>query len=707
MSIDDRYNNRPPMDGGYSREDRYSKEDMRMRQARPRGQAPEGSRPPGTPRPTARSMSSAREQGRQTGNRQVSPRDRYPMDSPGTGRHMGEPSGRQTGSARGASSAPRHSGGSSRPPGSRSPQSSRYYSSGSEGHYSSGQEGHSPRRSGNRRGSSPNYQLLAIAGIILVLAIGAVVYGMQHSKKTNIEPQSSENKDIEIITSETETETELEKTVSVDGIEITGMSREDAKAEILKKYPWDMKIVYQDDTYEVANLMEEKVNSLLDEIYRGEPKESYTLDTTGLEESIKAQAAAAAARWNKSAKNGSISKYDASSDKFVFEGEATGIAIDQEKLVADIQNALTSKKFDTEITVSASEVQPEISVASAKEKYKTVATYTTKTTANSKRNTNVRLAAEAVNGTIVQPGQEFSFNDTVGERTEAKGYQSAAAYNNGEVVQEIGGGVCQVSTTLYNAVLKAGLKISVRRSHTFEPSYVTPGQDATVSWGGPDFKFINNSNTAIGLRARYADQTMTVSVYAIPILEDGVTYSLESKKIADVDPPAPTYEEDQSLQPGQEVTKSSGTKGSRWETRLIVKKGDEVISREVDHTVTYKGHAPVIKRNTSGVVVSPSTEATSTAASESATETTPAESQEAPETSTSIPQGPTEQGPGQQPSVEPTASEPTIGPDRPREPSDVIGEGGPGEVVPQPEIPEGPGFEGPGNGGMIEPFPGA
>ena len=414
MSIDDRYNNRPPMDGGYSREDRYSREDMRMRQARPRGQAPEGSRPPGTPRPTARSMSSARGQGRQTGNRQVSPRDRYPMDSPGTGRHMGEPSGRQAGSVRGASSAPRHSGSSGRPPGSRSPQSSRYYSSGSEGHYSSGSEGHSPRRSGNRRGSSPNYQLLAIAGIILVLAIGAVVYGMQHSKKTNIEPQSSENKDIEIITSETETETELEKTVTVDGIEITGMSREDAKAEILKKYPWNMKIVYQDDTYEVTNLMEEKVNSLLDEIYQGEPKESYTLDTTGLEESIKAQAAAAAARWNKSAKNGSISKYDASSDKFVFEGEATGVAIDQEKLVADIQNALTSKKFDTQITASASEVQPEITVASAKEKYKTVATYTTKTTANSKRNTNVRLAAEAVNGTIIQPGQEFSFNVRVG-----------------------------------------------------------------------------------------------------------------------------------------------------------------------------------------------------------------------------------------------------------------------------------------------------
>lgn len=84
----------------------------------------------------------------------------------------------------------------------------------------------------------------------------------------------------------------------------------------------------------------------------------------------------------------------------------------------------------------------------------------------------------------------------VGQRTEAKGYQGAAAYNNGEVVQEIGGGVCQTSSTLYNAVVKAGLKTTTRRSHTFEPSYVTPGTDATVSWGGPDYAFVNNSSTA-------------------------------------------------------------------------------------------------------------------------------------------------------------------------------------------------------------------
>ena len=247
-------------------------------------------------------------------------------------------------------------------------------------------------------------------------------------------------------------------------------------------------------------------------------------------------------------------------------------------------------------------VEPEFSEETAMEKYKTLSTFTTKTTSNSKRNTNVKLAAQAINGTILQPGEEFSFNDTVGQRTAEKGYQGAAAYNNGEVVEEIGGGVCQVSSTLYNAVLKSGLKTTVRRSHTYEPSYVTPGTDATVSWGGPDYKFVNSSDTAVGIRASYSNQTVTISIYGIPVLEEGVEYSLKSTKLKDLDPPAPTYEEDGTVEPGLEKVKSNGSRGSYWETRLVIKKNGEVVSQEVDHTVTYKGHAPVVLRNTSGTL---------------------------------------------------------------------------------------------------------
>lgn len=512
-------------------------------------------------------------------------------------------------------------------------------------------------RSPRRRRRDPNYGVIAIVGVILMIVIVSVVYGMQSSGRHKPIQQETETETVTEVP-----ETELEKEVSVDGISITGMSREEARQTLIDHYPWAMKAQYQDDTYEITNLMTVKIDGLLDEIYSSEPKNIYTLDASGLDTAVDQEIESMKARWNKAAKNGSISSYDASSDSFTFAGEQTGIAINEEQLKSDIQSALSAKQFDKVITVSASEVQPEYSTAAAKQKYKTIGTYTTNTTSNSKRNTNIRLAAAALNGTIVGPGQEVSFNDTVGQRTEAKGYQGAAAYNNGEVVQEIGGGVCQVSTTLYNAALKAGMKISMRRSHTFEPSYVTPGMDATVSWGGPDFRFINTSSSAIGIKASYSNQTVTVSIYGVPVLEDGVTYSLEATKTETFDLPEPQYEEDQTLQPGQEVVKSKGTQGSRWQVKLVVKKDGQVISSEVDHTATYKGHNPVIRRNTSGVVIGGETESAVESTSQTTETTAAAETTEG------------EVGPGVVPTTAPAApattaaetpvSEPAASPDR-------------------------------------------
>ncbi len=463
----------------------------------------------------------------------------------------------------------------------------------------SSHSGHGTSYGGRRRKGrgGPEFFKIAAAGVVLIIAISIIVFLVK-----GIGAKTPEETELPTEETTTEPETELQKEVMVDGINITGMSREDAKNAILKNYPWGMKVTWEDDTYEVKDLMGEKVDALLVEIFQGEPKENYTLDTSGLGEAVRAEAASAAALWDRKAKNGSISGYDASSDSFTFSGAEQGRALDQDKLAADIQAALDKKDFDAVIAAVVNPVEPEFSEATAKEKYKTLASFTTKTTSNSKRNTNVKLAAQAINGKILQPGEEFSFNETVGQRTAEKGYQGAAAYNNGEVVEEIGGGVCQVSSTLYNVVLQAGLKTTVRRSHTYEPSYVTPGTDATVSWGGPDYKFVNNSSTAIGIRASYSNQTVTISLYGIPVLEEGVKYSLKSTKIKDIDPPAPTYEEDGTVEPGAEKVKSSGSKGSYWETRLVVTKDGEVVSQDVDHTVTYKGHAPVVLRNTSGTL---------------------------------------------------------------------------------------------------------
>ena len=586
----------------------------------------------------------------------------------GAGSASGRAASSRTSSARASSTARQASGGGSSAARRQTSTGSTARRQTSSGRVSASRNT-SSYRSPRRRRRDPNYGVIAIVGVILMIVIVSVVYGMQSSGRHKPIQQETETETVTEVP-----ETELEKEVSVDGISITGMSREEARQTLIDHYPWAMKAQYQDDTYEITNLMTVKIDGLLDEIYSSEPKNIYTLDTSGLDTAVDQEIESMKARWNKAAKNGSISSYDASSDSFTFAGEQTGIAINEEQLKSDIQSALSAKQFDKVITVSASEVQPEYSTAAAKQKYKTIGTYTTNTTSNSKRNTNIRLAAEALNGTIVGPGQEVSFNDTVGQRTEAKGYQGAAAYNNGEVVQEIGGGVCQVSTTLYNAALKAGMKISMRRSHTFEPSYVTPGMDATVSWGGPDFRFINTSSSAIGIKASYSNQTVTVSIYGVPVLEDGVTYSLEATKTETFDLPEPQYEEDQTLQPGQEVVKSKGTQGSRWQVKLVVKKDGQVISSEVDHTATYKGHNPVIRRNTSGVVIGGETESAAESTSQTTETTAAAETTEG------------EVGPGVAPTTAPAApattaaetpvSEPAVNPDR--QPADD------GMVAPKP-----------------------
>ena len=586
----------------------------------------------------------------------------------GAGSASGRAASSRTSSARASSTARQASGGGSSAARRQTSTGSAARRQTSSGRVSASRST-SSYRSPRRRRRDPNYGVIAIVGVILMIVIVSVVYGMQSSGRHKPIQQETETETVTEVP-----ETELEKEVSVDGISITGMSREEARQTLIDHYPWAMKAQYQDDTYEITNLMTVKIDGLLDEIYSSEPKNIYTLDTSGLDTAVDQEIESMKARWNKAAKNGSISSYDASSDSFTFAGEQTGIAINEEQLKSDIQSALSAKQFDKVITVSASEVQPEYSTAAAKQKYKTIGTYTTNTTSNSKRNTNIRLAAAALNGTIVGPGQEVSFNDTVGQRTEAKGYQGAAAYNNGEVVQEIGGGVCQVSTTLYNAALKAGMKISMRRSHTFEPSYVTPGMDATVSWGGPDFRFINTSSSAIGIKASYSNQTVTVSIYGVPVLEDGVTYSLEATKTETFDLPEPQYEEDQTLQPGQEVVKSKGTQGSRWQVKLVVKKDGQVISSEVDHTATYKGHNPVIRRNTSGVVIGGETESAAESTSQTTETTASAETTEG------------EVGPGVAPTTAPAApattaaetpvSEPAVNPDR--QPADD------GMVAPKP-----------------------
>ena len=122
-------------------------------------------------------------------------------------------------------------------------------------------------------------------------------------------------------------------------------------------------------------------------------------------------------------------------------------------------------------------------------------------TNDSNRNTNLKLACKAMNGKIIRPGETFSYNETLGQRTEKKGYKPAGAYMAGKTVETVGGGICQVSSTLYYACLKADLEIVERTAHGYTVSYMPYGMDATVSWGSLDYKFKNNTDYPIRIEA--------------------------------------------------------------------------------------------------------------------------------------------------------------------------------------------------------------
>ena len=157
-------------------------------------------------------------------------------------------------------------------------------------------------------------------------------------------------------------------------------------------------------------------------------------------------------------------------------------------------------------------------------------TFETEYVNNPDRTTNLRLAAKKINGKVIMPGETFSYNKVVGRRTRAAGYKNAAIYRNGEVVDDVGGGICQVTTTLYNAVVKADLKVTERRNHQFVPTYIGAGKDATVSYGSTDFQFVNSRDYPIKLEAYVTDGICKVSIYGLRT-DDEYNITMTSKII--------------------------------------------------------------------------------------------------------------------------------------------------------------------------------
>ena len=222
-----------------------------------------------------------------------------------------------------------------------------------------------------------------------------------------------------------------------------------------------------------------------------------------------------------------------------------------------------------------------------------LATFSTNYNAgNADRTTNLRLAANKINGTVLLPNEEFSYNAIVGERTINAGYKMAATYSNGAVVDGLGGGICQISSTLYNAVVMANLKITTRRNHQFVTSYVPAGKDATVVWGSQDFKFVNSRKYPVRITATVQGGVATVQVWGI---KEDVEYdiSIETKKIATIEPTT-QYVQDSSLPAGQQKVVQAGSNGRKVEAYKVTKLNGHVVSTTLLSKDTYNAMKRIV-----------------------------------------------------------------------------------------------------------------
>ena len=221
---------------------------------------------------------------------------------------------------------------------------------------------------------------------------------------------------------------------------------------------------------------------------------------------------------------------------------------------------------------------------------------TTYNTNNTNRVTNLELASEKINGTIIMPGETFSYNKIVGERTIAKGYKEAAVYSGGKVVDGIGGGICQLSSTLYNAVIYANLEITERSNHRFLTSYVTAGRDATVSWGTIDFCFKNTRSYPIKIESSVKNGVVTTEIYGIK--EEKEYEVVIESSVTEVLPYTINYVKDSTLAQGVEEIKQYGANGAKSVTYKVLKYNGAVVSRELLSSDTYSPLERIIKKGT-------------------------------------------------------------------------------------------------------------
>ena len=307
---------------------------------------------------------------------------------------------------------------------------------------------------------------------------------------------------------------------------------------------------------------------------------------------------------------------------FVVTPSVEGRAVDVEATKKALDEAI-SGGLSAPVTVTAevAVIQPARTTEALSTIQDVLGTFSTDfSSSGAARSTNLRVGAEKINGHVLMPGETLSGYECMHPFTTANGYATAASYENGQVVDSVGGGVCQIATTLYNAALRAEVEITQRQNHSMIVTYVKPSEDAAIAGTYKDIKFTNNYSTPIYVEGYTSGRTLTFTIYGKETRPANRTFKFVSETLGVTDPGAPMEQVDPTMAPGARKQVQSAHRGYRSRLWKYVYVDGVEQSREILHTDTYNASKAIVK-------VGPAAPAVTVPESETPPpETTPAES---------------------------------------------------------------------------------
>lgn len=475
-------------------------------------------------------------------------------------------------------------------------------------------------------GSKRNLFLIVGLALALILVLGAVYYIITQNRISDeiaaqaAAEQEAQRQQAELALKQTQEYDEIVNSkyflegVTVEGVAIGGKTMSEAEAmlkELIasKALSGKLPLTLNDQTYyfdlstvpvttNLADVLAQafqlarsgNVEDVLTEAANIRTNgKAFTLTLQYDFSSISAQVAALAAEIDQPASSATFDKIDKDAHTVTIAQGTGGIAVDQQALVQSITTALMGGDYTTPITIPL-QASPSIS-PDAQVTFLSTSAETSFSGSSSNRIYNIQKGADLMNGYVLKPGETFSTNGVLGTRTLANGWKMANAYVSGTTEEQAGGGVCQLSSTLYNAVVKADLEIVSRRNHSMPVSYMRKGLDATINSVGNiiDFKFKNNTDSDVVIFAWTSGKTLHFKLYRCEFATDEYDeIRLTSEKIDTIYPSGEMVEElDPTLPVGSEEIVVERKNGERWQSYKNYYKDGKLVKTEKLAVSTY------------------------------------------------------------------------------------------------------------------------